>query len=103
MTNCAIATSGNYRRFYTTDDGRKVAHTIDPTTGYSVLSDLLSVTVLAPTCAEADAAATMFMAMGSEGGALELAQRCESEYGWRYYFIYADGEGYRIEASKSLK
>ncbi len=103
VTNCAIATSGNYRRFYTTDDGRKVAHTIDPTTGYSVLSDLLSVTVLAPTCAEADAAATMFMVMGSEGGALELAQRCESEYGWRYYFIYADGEGYRIEASKSLK
>lgn len=103
VTNCAIATSGNYRRFYTTDDGRKVAHTIDPTTGYSVLSELLSVTVLAPTCAEADAAATMFMAMGSEGGALELAQRCESEYGWRYYFIYADGEGYRIEASKSLK
>lgn len=103
VTDCALATSGNYRRFYTTNDGRKVAHTIDPTTGYSVLSDLLSVTVLAPTCAEADAAATMFMAMGSEGGALELAQRCESERGWRYYFIYADGDGYRIEASESLK
>lgn len=103
VTDCALATSGNYRRFYTADDGRKVAHTIDPTTGYSVLSDLLSVTVLAPTCAEADAAATMFMAMGSEGGALELAQRCESERGWRYYFIYADGDGYRIEASESLK
>lgn len=103
VTDCALATSGNYRRFYTADDGRKVAHTIDPTTGYSVLSDLLSVTVLAPTCAEADAAATMFMAMGSEGGALELAQRCESERGWRYYFIYADGEGYHIEASESLK
>ena len=103
VTNCAMATSGNYRRFYTAKDGRKVAHTIDPTTGYSVLSDLLSVTVLAPTCAEADAAATMFMAMGSEGGALELAKRCEAERSWRYYFIYADGEGYRIEASESLK
>ncbi len=103
VTDCAMATSGNYRRFYTTEDGRKVAHTIDPTTGYSVLSDLLSVTVIAPTCAEADAAATMFMAMGSEGGALELAKRCEVERDWRYYFIYADGESYRIEASESLK
>ena len=99
LSNCALATSGNYRRFYYTEDGQKVAHTIDPHTGRSVISELLSVTVVAPTCAEADAAATMFMAMGSEGGALELAKRCEAEYGWSYYFIYADGDGYRIECS----
>lgn len=102
-TDCAVATSGNYRRFYLTADGRKVAHTISPITGYSVVSDLLSVTIMAPTCIEADAAATMFMAMGSEGGALELAQRCESEHGWLYYFIYADGEDYRIECSEKFK
>jgi thiamine biosynthesis lipoprotein len=65
-----------------------------------VVSELLSATVVAPTCAEADAAATMFMALGSEGGALELAERCEREYGWHYYFIYSDGEGYRIECSE---
>lgn len=103
VDNCAVATSGNYRRFYLDSAGRKVAHTIDPHTGYSAVSDLLSATVVAPTCAEADAAATMFMAMGSEGGALELAQRCEQEYGWRYYFIYADGEGYRIECSEEYR
>lgn len=103
VSDCAVATSGNYRRFYIADDGRKVAHTLDPHTGYSVVSDLLSATVIAPTCAEADAAATMFMAMGSEGGALALAERCEEEYGWRYYFIYADGEGYRIECSDDLR
>ena len=34
---------------------------------------------------------------------LELAQRCEQEYGWRYYFIYADGEAYRIECSEELR
>jgi thiamine biosynthesis lipoprotein len=100
LTDCALATSGNYRRFYYTEDGRKVAHTIDPRTGYSVVSELLSATVVAPTCAEADAAATMFMALGSEGGALELAKRCEAEYGWHYYFIYSDGEGYRVECSE---
>ena len=103
VTDCALATSGNYRRFYTTNDGRKVAHTIDPTTGYSVLSDLLSVTVLAPTCAEADAAATMFMAMGSGDETLALAEECAREYGWSYYFIYADGEDYRIECSEELE
>lgn len=98
----AVATSGNYRRFYLTDDGRKIAHTIDPVTGQSVVSELLSVTVVAPTCAEADAAATMFMAMGSTEATLELAQRCENDYGWRYYFIYADGEGYRVECSEEF-
>ena len=103
LSNCALATSGNYRRFYYTEDGRKVAHTIDPRTGMSVVSELLSATVVAPTCAEADAAATMFMAMGSEGGALELARRCEEEYGWRYYFIYANGDEYRIECSKEFE
>ena len=94
-----MATSGNYRRFYYTEDGRKVAHTIDPRSGESVVSDLLSVTVVAPTCAEADAAATMFMALGSEGGAVELAKRCERDFGWKYYFIFAAGDGYRVECS----
>lgn len=99
----AVATSGNYRRFYLTEDGGKVAHTIDPVTGYSVVSELLSVTVVAPTCAEADAAATMFMAMGSKEATLLLAEECERNYGWRYYFIYADGEGYRVECSEAFR
>lgn len=103
VSNCAVATSGNYRRYYTSEEGMKVCHTINPKTGYSVLSNLLSATVVAPTCAEADAAATMFMAMGSEGGALELAKQCEKDYGWSYYFIYADGEGYRVECSARFR
>lgn len=103
VSNCAVATSGNYRRYYTSTSGLKVCHTINPKTGYSVLSNLLSATVVAPTCAEADAAATMFMAMGSEGGALELAKLCEKEFGWSYYFIYADDNGYRVEASKRFR
>lgn len=103
VSNCAVATSGNYRRFYTNDKGEKICHTINPKTGFSVHSNLLSATVVAPTCAEADAAATMFMAMGSEGGALELAKHCEEEFGWSYYFIYAADDGYRIEASARFR
>ena len=103
LSNCAVATSGNYRRYHTAPDGQKVVHTLNPHTGYSVISDLLSATVVASTCAEADAAATMFMAVGSEGGALELARECEKNFGWRYYFIYAADEGYRVECSDSLR
>lgn len=99
----AVATSGNYRRFYLDAEGNKVVHTIDPRTGYSVVSDLLSATVVAPTCAEADAAATMFMAMGATEEALALAELCAESYGWKYYFIYADGEGYRIESSAEYR
>lgn len=66
LNDGALATSGNYRRFYLDAAGRKVAHTIDPRTGYSRLSRLLSATVVAQTCAEADALCTMLMAMGAE-------------------------------------
>ena len=100
IEDAAVATSGNYRRFYLTEDGRKVAHTIDPRNGYSAVSNLLSVTIIAPTCAEADAAATMFMSLGSEGNAVRLAQWCEREYGWKYYFIFAGDEEYDIACSK---
>lgn len=103
VENGALATSGNYRRFYYDDNGEKITHTIDPRTGYSVASTLLSATVVAPTCAEADAAATMFMALGSEGGAVELAKQCESMFGWKYYFIFANGDGYTIECSNEYR
>ena len=65
-TDGGLATSGNYRRFYLDAEGNKIAHTIDPRTGCSAVSRLLSVTVAAPTCAEADALGTMFLAMGAD-------------------------------------
>ncbi len=85
----AMATSGNYRRFYLDADGNKVAHTIDPRTGTSKLSTLLSATVLAPNCALADAYGTMFMALGAER-AIEVAEQLTNA---EVYFILADSEG----------
>jgi thiamine biosynthesis lipoprotein len=61
----ALATSGSYRKFYEMD-GKKYSHTIDPTTGYPVEHNLLSVSVLASNCTNADAFATAFMVMGKE-------------------------------------
>lgn len=85
----AMATSGNYRRFYLDDQGNKIAHTIDPTTGSSKISSLLSATVIAPTCALADAYGTMFMALGSEQ-AVEVASQLEDA---EVYFIFDDLAG----------
>ncbi len=101
LSDCALATSGNYRRYYIDDRGRKVAHTIDPSTGLSAVTDLLSATVAAATCAEADAYGTMFMALGKER-AIEYARRLESR-GVLVYFITAAADGgYEVYYSKAL-
>lgn len=61
----ALATSGNYRNFYERNGGT-YGHTISPKTGRPVKTDILSASVIAPTCMEADAMATACMALGSE-------------------------------------
>lgn len=84
----SMATSGNYRNFYMSD-GRKVAHTINPSTGYPVQHSLLSATVIADNCLTADALATSFMVMGLEKS-IELLESQAEIWG---YFIYSDAEG----------
>ena len=84
----AIATSGNYRNYYI-HEGRKIAHTINPLTGYPAQQDILSSTVIAPTCAEADAFATAFMVLGLEKAKEVLLQQPQL----KAYFIYSDQQG----------
>ena len=59
----ALATSGNYRKFYE-KDGVRYSHTINPFTGFPSQNRLLSVTVIHDNCMLADAYATAFMVMG---------------------------------------
>jgi thiamine biosynthesis lipoprotein len=66
LNDRALATSGNYKKFYI-ENGKRYSHIIDPRTGYPVQHNLLSATVLAPNCITADAYATAFMVMGAEG------------------------------------
>lgn len=61
LSNMGIATSGNYRN-YRIEEGKKMAHTISPQTGHPIISEILSATIIAPTCMEADAYATACMA-----------------------------------------
>ena len=88
VTDIAMATSGNYRKFYY-KGGRKYAHTIDPKTGYPVQHSLLSATVLAKDCAIADAYATAFMVLGMNRAKRVLERHPEL----MAYFIYSTPEG----------
>lgn len=63
VTDCGIATSGNYRNFKKDSQGKKIGHTINPKTGYPAPTSTLSATVIAPNAMIADALATACMAM----------------------------------------
>ena len=101
LSDCSMATSGNYRRYYLDEQGRKVAHTIDPRTGKSVITNLLSATVVAPTCAEADAFGTMFMALGLEE-AIETARELEPSGVMVYFIAAGEGDDFKIYCSSKL-
>ena len=68
----ALATSGNYRNFYSLG-GETVVHTLDPRTGRPVVvkadgAELAGASVVAADCATADALATAVMVLGPDAG-----------------------------------
>lgn len=71
----AIATSGDYRNFRTTEEGRQ-SHLIDPRTGVALPFRGMSVSVVDTTAAAADAWATALSVLGVEQG-FDLAVREE--------------------------
>jgi thiamine biosynthesis lipoprotein len=88
LKDLALATSGNYRKFYE-EDGIRYSHTIDPKTGHPVTHTLLSVSVIAGDCGTADAWATAFMVMGLAKAKSILEDRNDLHA----YFIYSDEKG----------
>lgn len=90
LENMTMATSGNYRKFKMSDDGKKYVHTINALTGYAIESDLLSATVIASLdCADVDGYATAFMAMGLDKSKAFLEKHPELNA----HFIFADSNG----------
>ena len=67
LSNTAAATSGDYERFVILD-GKRYHHILNPATGFPA-SDSISVTIIAPTCMEADALSTAVFVAGSGEGA----------------------------------
>ncbi|AWG23254.1 thiamine biosynthesis protein ApbE [Flavobacterium faecale] len=84
----AITTSGNYQKFYESK-GKKIAHLMNPKTGYPVQNDLISVTVFAPDAITADGYDNALMAMGLKKAFQFVSKRKKLEA----YFIYKDDNG----------
>ena len=88
----AVATSGSARQFFM-HKGRRLGHVIDPRTGWP--SDrVLSVTVLCPCAAEADALATGFFVLGPEEG--EAFCRGRADVGMVFVLPGSRGGGLRF-------
>jgi thiamine biosynthesis lipoprotein len=69
----AVATSGDYQRYFEVD-GVRYHHLLDPRTGHPARK-ARSATVIAPTCARADAWATAVFVLGPEAGLRALEDR----------------------------
>lgn len=92
LSGQSLASSGNYRKFYEVD-GKKIVHTVDPTTGYTKISNLLSVTIISEECITADALATSCMVLGLE----EAKKLIESQEGVEALLVYTDKDGLYLE------
>ncbi len=99
LDNRALATSGNYRRFFEVN-GVKYAHSFDVKTGYPVKHNLLSATILADDCMTADAWATVCMVSGLSKSIEILQQHPEFDA----FLIYSDEQGnYQTFITDGLK
>ena len=96
----ALATSGNYRKFYVRN-GVKYAHTINPKTGFPSKNRLLSVTVVTSDCSLADAYATAFMAMGLKK-TKQIIKNLDDVI--EIYIVYTDKNGdWKVYISPEMK
>ena len=84
-----IATSGDYRNYFVSDD-KTYSHTIDPVTGRPIVNGVASVTVIAPKCVIADAMATAIMVMGRDKGLEWVKSKSDVEA----FIIIRTDEGY---------
>ncbi|AIP08263.1 thiamine biosynthesis lipoprotein ApbE [Burkholderia pseudomallei MSHR338] len=89
LVDAAVATSGDYRH-WADFGGERLSHTMDPRAGAPLRGDIASVTVVAPTCTDADAYATALMVLGAQPGCAH-AER----HGLDALFVVRDGDALR--------
>jgi FAD:protein FMN transferase len=68
VSNQAISTSGDYQKFFTDPQGRRLSHIIDPKTGWPVQQNVGGVSVVAADSMTADALGTTLFVLGPEAG-----------------------------------
>ncbi|HQU69030.1 MAG TPA: FAD:protein FMN transferase [Albidovulum sp.] len=96
LEDAAVATSGDYRHGVIVR-GMRLSHTMDPATGGPLRSSPASVTVVARTCAEADAWASALMVLGPKAGG-DLA----AHLGLDALFLMREADGIRPYAVGAL-
>ncbi len=97
INNGAVATSGDYRNYFE-KDGVRYSHTIDPRHGKPITHNLASVTVMADSCADADAWATAFMVLGEEQGL-----RIANQQSIAVYMLLREGDDFRVNSSAAFQ
>ncbi|MCF7730373.1 MAG: FAD:protein FMN transferase [Akkermansiaceae bacterium] len=68
ISNQALATSGDYQKFFRDASGRRLSHLIDPRTGTPVQHHVAGVTVVGPDSMTADGLSTTLYVLGLEAG-----------------------------------
>lgn len=96
LSDISMATSGNYRNYYEVD-GKTIAHTIDPRTGFNAKNSVLSASVFAEECITADAYATAIMVLG-----LDASKALLSENNIDAIIIYSEGEEIGAYVSENI-
>lgn len=96
LKDIAMATSGSYRNYFEVD-GKRYSHTIDPKTGHPITHNLVSISVIAPTCMEADGLATGLDVLGPER-ALAVANRLQIPI----YLIIKTPDGFQALSSEAF-
>lgn len=90
MTNGAVATSGNYQRFFD-EGGTRFAHTINPRTGEAIHNNIITVTVTAPDAITADAYDNALILLGVDKGLEFIRDHPRLNLG--AFYIYKDTDG----------
>ena len=91
MTSGAVATSGNYRRFFE-EGGTRFAHTINPLTGEAIHNNIIAVTVTAPDAITADAYDNALILLGVDKGLAFVRDHPKLKLGALYIYKDADGQ-----------
>lgn len=88
ITDLSLVSSGVYERYFIGEDGALYHHILDATNGMPADPGLLSVTIISPSSADADAMSTLCFLLGPAEG-MELVEETE---GTEAVFLTMDGQ-----------
>lgn len=98
LENVALASSGDYRNAVEVD-GRRLSHIFDPRAGRPLPHALASVSVLANSCLDADAMATLIMVLGPDDGFQWATERGVAAR----FLVHDEAGGWTVHATAAFE